>query len=78
MAVKFFHWTTSYEEAEAAKPMVYEIVSKKACVNGISVVERLISYAVRVNLENGSTKGLPRRVNGVRVIYDQVRNIRIL
>jgi hypothetical protein len=75
--MKLFHWITSHEEAEAAKSLVYEIVSKKACVSGISIVHPLLSYAIRVNLENGLTRGLPRRVNGVRVIYEHVSNIRI-
>lgn len=67
--MKFFHRTT-YEEALAAEDLAYELASKVAKTNGVGVIPYRSGYCVKINLHGFWRPGLPRRVNGVRVVYD--------
>lgn len=66
---------TSLERAEEVKPLVYELVSKMARINGIGIIHLPWTCAIKVNLNDEIVRGLPRRVEGVHVVYDRVTDV---
>ena len=67
--MKFFHRTT-YEEALAAKDLAYELASKVAQTLGIGIGSSIFGHYIKINVHGFPRPGLPRRVNGVRIVYD--------
>jgi hypothetical protein len=61
---------TTYEEARAAEALAYELASKVANLNGVGIVNSIFGYRIKINLSDSWKPGLPKRVRGVRVVYD--------
>ncbi|WP_152182546.1 hypothetical protein [Xanthomonas sp. LMG 12459] len=60
----------TFEEATQAEDLAYELASKVTRLNGVGVIKTMFGYSIKINIYGGWVWGLPRRVNGVRVVYD--------
>ncbi|MDR6935358.1 hypothetical protein [Luteibacter sp. 3190] len=67
--------SVSASRANHVKSLAYDLVSKSAQVNGIGLARIHGSFAVKVNLRDAPPQGLPKKIQGVPIVYEEVGEI---
>jgi hypothetical protein len=64
----------SIERARGAQAKAIEMLSRRAGILGIGLSRVGGDYVVKVNLRSAPKAELPKQIDGVRLIYEQVGN----